>query len=526
MASARRISGSASPSRLVSCSNVARLLRRIATFGWSLPRLASSIASARRISGSASPSRLVSCSNWARLLRSVATFGWSLPRLASSMASARRISGSASPSRLVSRSNRARLLRAVATRGWSLPRLASPIASARRIQRFRAGVQRLGVEQHAELAHQPRGRLGDAGRVRMRRHRLRMRRQRIEPRPRCARRCGSPVNAASTHPSASVSRAVAAPAAASPRRVTSCTSRCTGEARAVRLPRHQRIGRQVVQRRRQVLGFRAGHRHVQQEARHRLGRQEGQALQQPPARRRELVHRALPGLRHRVVVAGDRLPRPADHPRPVAAPDLAILRQRQPLRPDRRRRDGQRQGELAQLLRQRLGLRRVVRRRPPARRARLQQQRGGGWQGQHVQVERLDALREAAQAAGQHHVAAADPAHQPVRRVQRRPGYRRCPGSGTSRDWRSASPAPPRPARLARSRLARAGAEGRPARPGWIAVFRPSRLPARAGQSSRRDAPRRIRRRRGFCPRRPCRPRRGSPRRRRPCESGWRAGGP
>ena len=29
------------------------------------------MASARRISGSASPSRLVSCSNWARLLRSV-----------------------------------------------------------------------------------------------------------------------------------------------------------------------------------------------------------------------------------------------------------------------------------------------------------------------------------------------------------------------------------------------------------------------------------------------------------------------
>ena len=41
----------------------ARLLRRIATFGWSLPKLASSMASARRISGSASPSRLVACSN-------------------------------------------------------------------------------------------------------------------------------------------------------------------------------------------------------------------------------------------------------------------------------------------------------------------------------------------------------------------------------------------------------------------------------------------------------------------------------
>src|SRR5215472_17661964 len=49
---------------LVACSNPARLLRRIATFGWSLPKLASVMASARRISGSASPSRLVSFSNW------------------------------------------------------------------------------------------------------------------------------------------------------------------------------------------------------------------------------------------------------------------------------------------------------------------------------------------------------------------------------------------------------------------------------------------------------------------------------
>ena len=42
-------------------------------------RLFSSMASARRISGSASPSRFVACSNWARLLRSMATLGWSGP---------------------------------------------------------------------------------------------------------------------------------------------------------------------------------------------------------------------------------------------------------------------------------------------------------------------------------------------------------------------------------------------------------------------------------------------------------------
>ena len=131
MASARRISGSASASRLVSCSSWARLLRRGdvgmlgaeallvdgqraahqrlglgqpvgglqqpgqvvevgGDVGWSGPKLFSSMASARRISGSASASRLVACSSWARLLRSVATLGWSGPKLFSSMASARR----------------------------------------------------------------------------------------------------------------------------------------------------------------------------------------------------------------------------------------------------------------------------------------------------------------------------------------------------------------------------------------------------------------------------------------------------
>ena len=77
-------------------ATAARLLRSMATSGWSGPKLASSMASARRISGSASPSRLVACSNCARLLRRMATLGWSGPKLVSSMASARRISGSAS----------------------------------------------------------------------------------------------------------------------------------------------------------------------------------------------------------------------------------------------------------------------------------------------------------------------------------------------------------------------------------------------------------------------------------------------
>ena len=45
------------------CSN------RIATVGWCSPKEASSISSARRISGSASPIRLVACSSCARLFK-------------------------------------------------------------------------------------------------------------------------------------------------------------------------------------------------------------------------------------------------------------------------------------------------------------------------------------------------------------------------------------------------------------------------------------------------------------------------
>ena len=110
----------------------------MATFGWSGPKLSSSMASARRINGSASASRFVSCSNCARLLRSLATSGWSGPKLFSSMASARRINGSASASRFVSCSSGARLLRSVATSGWSVPKLFS-------IDGQRAAHQRLGL---------------------------------------------------------------------------------------------------------------------------------------------------------------------------------------------------------------------------------------------------------------------------------------------------------------------------------------------------------------------------------------------
>ena len=120
MASARRISGSASASRFVAWSNDARLLRSgdVRVFGpvgllvdgqraahqrlglrqpvRGLEQLSQVVEACgdvrvfgavgllvdgqpRRISGSASASRFVSCSNDARLLRSLATSGWSGP---------------------------------------------------------------------------------------------------------------------------------------------------------------------------------------------------------------------------------------------------------------------------------------------------------------------------------------------------------------------------------------------------------------------------------------------------------------
>ena len=152
----------------------------MATSGCSAPKLASSMASARRISGSASARRFVAWSNWARLLRSRGDVGvlrpearlvdgqrpahqrlglrqpvrgleqlgqvvevgwrrWGAPprRLASSMASARRISGSASARRFVAWSNCGQVVE-VAWRRWGAPprRLArrwpAPGASAAR----------------------------------------------------------------------------------------------------------------------------------------------------------------------------------------------------------------------------------------------------------------------------------------------------------------------------------------------------------------------------------------------------------
>ena len=90
----------------------AKFPRTVTVLGWSCPSDSSKIASARRISGSASSSRFVSCSNRARLLRlafsqrrvDVSGPGQVLARQ-DSPRSARRIIGSASPSRFVAFSN-------------------------------------------------------------------------------------------------------------------------------------------------------------------------------------------------------------------------------------------------------------------------------------------------------------------------------------------------------------------------------------------------------------------------------------
>ena len=145
------------PSRSRSAISSARLLSLMATMGCSGPKLFSSIASARRINGSASLSRLVATEQLSQVVEAVATLGCSGPKLFSSMANARRISGSASMSRLVACSRLARLLSLMATMGCSGPKLFSSIASARRISGS-ASASRLvlcsnwqGCEGHRDL---------------------------------------------------------------------------------------------------------------------------------------------------------------------------------------------------------------------------------------------------------------------------------------------------------------------------------------------------------------------------------------
>ena len=106
MASARRISGSASASRLVACSNSARLLRRMATSGCSGPEalLVDGQRAAHQRLGLGQP--VGGLQQLRQVVEAMATSGWSGPKLFSSMASARRISGSASASRLVALSSR------------------------------------------------------------------------------------------------------------------------------------------------------------------------------------------------------------------------------------------------------------------------------------------------------------------------------------------------------------------------------------------------------------------------------------
>ena len=151
MASARRISGSASPSRLVAWSNGARLLRSLATSGWSGPKLsrrwpAPAASAARpRPAGSwpGATRQIVEVSGDVGMLRPEGPFRrWPAPGASS---------GSASPSRFVAWSNCARLLRSLATSGCSGPKLFSSMASARRIKRLGLAQPVGGLEQLRQI---------------------------------------------------------------------------------------------------------------------------------------------------------------------------------------------------------------------------------------------------------------------------------------------------------------------------------------------------------------------------------------
>ena len=224
MASARRISGSASARRLVACSSCARLLRSLATLGCSG-------AEARLVDGQRPPHQrlgLGQAVGGLEQLRQVVEVGWRrwdapAPKLASSMASARRISGSASARRLVALqqlrqvvevegdvgvvgaearprrwpapgasaarprpggwwlcSSCARLLRS-RWRRWDdpAPKLASSMASARRISGSASAWRDFRKVHHTQLIHQPGGGRGDPGRIGVPGHCLCVRQQGI-----------------------------------------------------------------------------------------------------------------------------------------------------------------------------------------------------------------------------------------------------------------------------------------------------------------------------------------------------------
>ena len=275
---------------------------------------------------------------------------------------------------------------------------------------------------------------------------------------------------------------------------------------ALGIARRQRIGGQIVQRRVRILRVRPGDRHVQQELRHRVGREERQSLQQMPARLGQLANRGLPGLRHRLAVAVDLLLWPSRSPAagsPATACDTrAMLR---PTRVDRRRRHFQRQRQSAEFARPAPAP-------APHRRAAwsaaasvASSRNAAAAPGrQHVRASsRSHAARKALQPAGQQHVAAVQPAHQPARRVQRLLRCPGCRGSAASPGWRSASQArsPRAPPPAAGHR--RSGAAASAGRRGWTAASPRCRPAAGTRRYSGRAASRRIRPRPGSCRRRP-----------------------
>ena len=274
-------------------------------------------------------------------------------------------------------------------------------------QRLGLGVQRLCVEQHAELIHEPCCRLGNAGGVRMRRHGARMRGERVECRPiadivraPCERRV-DPTQRLDQTALPRLARKAA------PRHVLH--QAVDEEERPFGVARHQRIGGEIVIGVAQVLGFGAGDRHIEERFRHFFGREPGEPLEQPPAALAQLRNRRLPGDGDGTGIAGHRLIEPRQHFVALRAPLLQILPKSQPALSDEGRRLFQRECEPAEFFRHLACLGLVVGRCAPAVLGARQQERRGIIDREHVEFERLEIARKIREPAGDDHVAAGSP---------------------------------------------------------------------------------------------------------------------
>ena len=333
-------------------------LRQVVEVGWRrwgarARSSASSMASARRISGSASASRFVAWSNTARLLRSVATLGWSGPKLCSSMASARRISGSASASRLVAWSNCARLLRRDGDVGVVGPEALLVDGQRAAHQRLGLGVHRLCEEQYRELVRQPGGEPDGTSRRGVRDDRFGVGRQRVKNRP-----------GAHVHRIPNKTR-LNPPPRFDEKFLPECVA-LTATGDVLDQPVDAETGyssRTSRQRVRLQLGQgtdRIGllirtprHGHLEQGFGNGLRGQPGQTLQQAGGAHAELVERGLPSHRHAAVVLHEPRVEPCQHLFTLSLPLRKVLSQADAVSGDVGARLLQGQSEIAQFYGQR-----------------------------------------------------------------------------------------------------------------------------------------------------------------------------